>query len=123
MVAPDASAIEYVYDAAHRLTDLRDGSGNSVHFTLDNMGNVIRQKTRGPRGELVTAAQRTFDALNRLKKEQRDDQDPGTSFAYDRRGNTSYVNTISTTSNRLASAPPAGWRRQGKTPTMPPATF
>jgi RHS repeat-associated protein len=91
VVAADASAIEYVYDAAHRLTDLRDGSGNSVHFTLDNMGNVIRQETRAPRGELVATAQRTFDALSRLQKEQRDDQDPGTSYAYDRGGNLTTI--------------------------------
>lgn len=43
VVAPDGSSIEYAYDAAHRLTDLRDGIGNTVHFSLDNMGNVIRQ--------------------------------------------------------------------------------
>jgi RHS repeat-associated protein len=91
VVAPDGSAIDYIYDPAHRLTDLRDGSGNSVHFTLDNMGNVIRQETRGPRGEVVTTTQRTFDALSRLQKEQRDDQDPGTRFAYDRNGNLTTI--------------------------------
>jgi RHS repeat-associated protein len=91
VVAPDGSSIEYVYDAAHRLTELRDGSGNSVHFTLDNLGNVIRQETRGPRGEVVTTTQRTFDALSRLQKEQRDDQDPGTRYAYDRSGNLTTI--------------------------------
>lgn len=82
-VAPDGSAIEYSDDAAHRLTDLRDGVGNTVHFSLDNMGNVIRQEVRGPDGKLVTTVQRTYDALNRLQKEQRDEQDIGNSYAYD----------------------------------------
>ncbi|MDL2357106.1 MAG: DUF6531 domain-containing protein, partial [Pseudomonadota bacterium] len=37
VVAPDGSSVSYTYDAAHRMTDLRDGIGNTVHFTLDNM--------------------------------------------------------------------------------------
>jgi RHS repeat-associated protein len=87
VVAPDGSATEYSYDAAHRLTGLRDGAGNTIHLDLDNMGNVIRQEVRGAAGELVTSAQRTYDALNRLQKAQRDAGDAGTSFAYDRGGN------------------------------------
>jgi RHS repeat-associated protein len=87
----DGTSIEYVYDAAHRLTDLRDGAGNTVHFTLDNIGNVIRQDVRDPAGVLVRTAKRTYDALNRLQKEQRDDQDAGTSYAYDRGGNLTKV--------------------------------
>ena len=81
----------YTYDAAHRLTDLRDGGGNTVHFNLDNMGNVIRQEVRSPSGDLVTMTQRTYDALNRLQKEQSDDQDTGTTFAYDRGNNLTAV--------------------------------
>jgi RHS repeat-associated protein len=85
--APDGAVIEYGYDAAHRLTDLRDGAGNTVHFALDNMGNVVKQEVRGTGGELVSTAKRSYDALNRLQKEQRDDQDAGTSYLYDRNGN------------------------------------
>lgn len=47
--------------------------GNTVHFTLDNVGNVIKQEVRGAGGELVAPSKRTYDALNRLQKEQRDD--------------------------------------------------
>ncbi|WP_426178332.1 RHS repeat-associated core domain-containing protein, partial [Massilia sp. TWR1-2-2] len=85
--APDGSVIEYGYDAAHRLTDLRDGAGNTAHFTLDNMDNVVKQEVRGAGGELVLTAKRSYDALNRLQKEQRDDLDTGMSYAYDRSGN------------------------------------
>ncbi|MDB5821333.1 MAG: hypothetical protein JWR21_37, partial [Herminiimonas sp.] len=56
-------------------------------FTLDNMGNVTQREVHGASGELVTRMQRAFDALNRLQKEQRDDQDAGISYAYDRGGN------------------------------------
>jgi RHS repeat-associated protein len=89
--AADGTAMEYVYDAAHRLTDLRDGAGNTVRFTLDNIGNVIKQEVHGVGGELVTTSKRTYDALNRLQKEQRDDQDAGVSYAYDRGGNLTKV--------------------------------
>lgn len=91
VVAPDGAAMEYTFDQAHRLTGLRDGAGNTIHFTLDNMGNVTRQEVRGAAGDLVTTAQRTFDALNRLQKEQRDDKDAGTSYSYDRSGNLTSV--------------------------------
>jgi YD repeat-containing protein len=87
VVAPDGSSIIYAYDAAHRLTDLRDSMGNRVHFSLDNMGNVIHREVRGVGGELVTRMQRTYDALSRLEREQRDDDDAGISYAYDRGGN------------------------------------
>ena len=91
MVAPDGSAIGYTYDLAHRLTDLRDNLGNTVHFTLDNMGNVTNQEVRGPGGDLVTQAQRSYDALNRLQRQQRDAADMGTRYEYDRGGNPTSV--------------------------------
>jgi RHS repeat-associated protein len=87
VVAPDGLSMTYSYDAAHRLTDLGDGIGNSIHFSLDNMGNVIHREVRGAGGELVTRMQRAYDVLSRLQKEQRDSQDAGMSFAYDRGGN------------------------------------
>ncbi|MDB5917784.1 MAG: hypothetical protein JWR40_2018 [Massilia sp.] len=91
VVAPDGAAVEYTYDPAHRLTDLRDNIGNTVHFTLDNMGNVTKQEVRGPGGDLVTQAQRSYDALNRLQKQQRDGEDAGTRYGYDRGGNLTSV--------------------------------
>jgi RHS repeat-associated protein len=100
VTAADGSSVEYGYDAAHRLTDLRDGIGNTAHFSLDNMGNVIRQEVRGADGELVATTQRSYDALNRLQKEQRDDQDPGNSYTYDPGGN---LTTITDPLGRITS--------------------
>jgi RHS repeat-associated protein len=91
LIGPDGVAMSYAYDGAHRLTDLRDASGNTVHFTLDNMGNVTHREVRGAGGELVTRSRRTFDALNRLQKEQRDEQDTGIRYTYDRGGNLTSV--------------------------------
>ena len=36
---PDSSYVLYTYDNAHRLTQISDGAGNSIQYTLDNMGN------------------------------------------------------------------------------------
>lgn len=91
IVAPDGSSVLFAYDAAHRLINLRDGIGNSVHFSLDNMGNVIQREVRGADGGLVTKMQRAFDALNRLQNERRDDRDAGINFAYDRGGNLTAI--------------------------------
>ncbi|WP_426174419.1 DUF6531 domain-containing protein [Massilia sp. TWR1-2-2] len=91
VTAADGTFMDYAYDAAHRLTDLRDSAGNAVHFTPDNIGNVIKQEVRDPAGVLVTMSKRTYDALSRLQKEQRDDQDPGVAYAYDRGRNLTRV--------------------------------
>ncbi|MDQ1818149.1 RHS repeat-associated core domain-containing protein, partial [Massilia sp. CCM 9210] len=87
MTAPDGSALEYTYDDAHRLTGLRDRAGNSISFTLDAMGNAIRQEVKDPSGKLVAQSTRAFDALNRLQREQKSASDPGARFEYDAVGN------------------------------------
>ncbi|MDM5178738.1 DUF6531 domain-containing protein [Massilia sp. DJPM01] len=87
MTAPDGSALSYSYDDAHRLTGLRDRSGNSIGFTLDAMGKVVRQEVKDPSGKLVAQTTRAFDALSRLQREQRSANDPGARFEYDAVGN------------------------------------
>ncbi len=87
MTAPDGALLEYSYDDAHRLTGLRDRAGNSIGFTLDAMGNTVRQEVKDPKGKLVAQTTRTFDALNRLQREQKSASDPGARFEYDAVGN------------------------------------
>jgi YD repeat-containing protein len=65
---PDASFITYTYDAAHRLTDIIDGLGSSIHFTLDNSGNRIREEVKDANGALTRQVMREYDALNRLQQ-------------------------------------------------------
>jgi YD repeat-containing protein len=45
---PDSSYILYTYDNAHRLTQISDEAGNSIQYTLDNMGNRTAEKTYDP---------------------------------------------------------------------------
>jgi YD repeat-containing protein len=63
----DGTALEYAYDAAHRLTSVKDNAGNSVAYTLDNMGNRTAEETKDTGGTLRRNITRVFDALNRAQ--------------------------------------------------------
>jgi YD repeat-containing protein len=64
---PDTSFITYRYDDAHRLTDIADKLGNTIHYSLDAMGNRIKEETRDPGGALTRQIVRAYDALNRVQ--------------------------------------------------------
>lgn len=86
---PDASTISYTYDAAHRLTDITDGLGNHVHYTLDAMGNRTAENTYDPSSTLKRTHTRVINALNQLYQ---DINAAGTAavtttYAYDNNGN------------------------------------
>jgi YD repeat-containing protein len=65
---PDTSTISYTYDPAHRLTNIADSLGNSIAYTLDNMGNRINEQVKDPSGALARQTSRVVDALNRLQQ-------------------------------------------------------
>jgi YD repeat-containing protein len=64
---PNGSAITNTYDAAHRLTQVTDGAGNTVVYTLDAMGNRIGEQIKDASGTLAKNIARSYDALNRLQ--------------------------------------------------------
>jgi YD repeat-containing protein len=63
---PDGSHVQYTYDAAHRLTQLQDGLGNKIVYTLDAMGNRIKEEAKDPSGTLARVKHQVVDSLNRL---------------------------------------------------------
>ncbi len=63
---PDGSFLRYQYDAAHRLTEIADGLGNVIQYTLDAMGNRIKEDVFDPADRLVRTQRRIYDAHNRL---------------------------------------------------------
>lgn len=74
---PDGAALSYVYDDAHRLTDIVDSLGNRIHYTLDAAGNRIKEDTydigynpASPGTGLKRALSREFNALRRLVRER-----------------------------------------------------
>jgi RHS repeat-associated protein len=88
VVLPDQSNLFYAYDDAHRLVGMSDQqsgasvqangslriqlanlSGNKMIYTLDNMGNRVKEQHYDPAGTLQKQKQRAIDALNRLKQD------------------------------------------------------
>jgi YD repeat-containing protein len=65
---PDGSFIGYTFDDAHRLTDIVDSAGNTIHYTLDKMGNQLTEQVKDPTGSLSRKTTRVYDALNRLQQ-------------------------------------------------------
>jgi len=90
---PDSSYVQYTYDGAHRLTQIADGAGNSIQYTLDNMGNRTAERTYDPSSTLHRTHTRVFTTLNQLYK---DVNAAGTSvvttaYAYDSNGNQTSI--------------------------------
>lgn len=66
IVQPDGAYVLFGYDAAHRLTDIVDGDGNAIHYTLDNAGQRTKEETFDAGGGLRRTLERSFDTLGRI---------------------------------------------------------
>lgn len=87
---PDGSFTSYVYDAAHRLTDIVDADGNRIHYTLDNAGNRIKEEVKGSNDSLKRTLSRVYNQLGQLQTAKDAGNHP-TGFTYDANGNTDTV--------------------------------
>jgi YD repeat-containing protein len=66
VTSPDGAYVNYVYDPAHRLTEIRDTLGNRMVYTLDDIGNRIKEETFDTSGAPATLKRAVFDELNRV---------------------------------------------------------
>jgi YD repeat-containing protein len=91
---PDASYIDYAYDAAHRLTQIQDGALNKIIYTLDNAGNRTSQNAYDPSNALRRTHSRVFNTLNQLWKDVNaaGTANVSTVFGYDTNGNQTTTN-------------------------------
>jgi YD repeat-containing protein len=64
---PDGAYLAYTYDAAHRLIKTQDNLGNTLSYTLDAMGNRVKEEAYDPGGQLARSQSRVYDALSRLQ--------------------------------------------------------
>jgi len=87
---PDGAAVTYVYDAAQRLTDIADNAGNTVHYTLDNAGNRLKEDTLDSGGTLRRTLARIYNTLGQLTT-LKDAGNHATGFSYDANGNPQAV--------------------------------
>ena len=86
---PDNSFLTYTYDGAHRLTQIQDGLGNKMAYTLDVMGSRIKEDAIDTLGALARTRSRVYDALNRLQRDIGGATPASqiTQYAYDANGN------------------------------------
>ncbi|WP_369915907.1 RHS repeat-associated core domain-containing protein [Xanthomonas sp. NCPPB 3005] len=87
---PDGAFTAFTYDAAHRLTDIADNAGNTLHYTLDNAGNRVKEDTKDASGTLKRTLSRVYNQLGQLATQATANGDP-TDFGYDANGNTAAV--------------------------------
>jgi YD repeat-containing protein len=90
---PDASYLLYTYDAAHQLTQISDGFGNAVDYTLDAMGNRTAENTYDPSSVLHRTHTRVINALNQLINDVNAAGTAAvtTTFGYDADGNQTTI--------------------------------
>jgi len=74
------------YDSAQRLIAVEDALGNRIEYTLDNVGNRIREDVKDPQGNLSRTLSRTYNKLNQLI-ETLGGAGQHTTYAYDANGN------------------------------------
>lgn len=67
VVAPGQGELNYGWDDAGRLVSVSDALGNRIDYTLDAMGNRIREDVTDPGGTLTRTQRRIYDALNRVQ--------------------------------------------------------
>jgi YD repeat-containing protein len=91
LTQPDGDFISYIYDDAHRLTDVTDNAGNTIHYTLDAAGNRKVEDTKDPNGVLKRTLSRTYNQLSQLATQTDALAHPPTSFTYDTNGNSNLV--------------------------------
>lgn len=64
---PDGERIEYSYDDAHRLVEIKDQSGNRTVYTLNANGDITQTEVYGTSGQLEAKNQQIYDNLGRLQ--------------------------------------------------------
>ena len=65
---PDSSNVQSTYDGAHRLTQVSDGAGNSIKYTLDALGNHTAVSAYDPSNTLSRTQSRVYNSLSELSK-------------------------------------------------------
>jgi RHS repeat-associated protein len=78
----DGSFLRFMYDPAHRLSEIHDNLGNRIVYTPDAAGNITQEQAYDPQGGLQRTQRRIPDILSRVL-ESRDAQDQATQYGYD----------------------------------------
>jgi len=90
----DGSYLQYTYDGAQRLTQVADGLGNKIVYTLDALGNHVADSVYDPSNALTLARNRVFNSLSELYQQigSAGTAAVTTTFGYDSNGNRTSIN-------------------------------
>ena len=83
---PETSRIDYTYNLANKLIEIRDNLGNKIQYQYDVEGNRIREETKDPNGTLKKYLDFTYDPYSRFKRIINPDG-MYTEYTYDGKGN------------------------------------
>lgn len=86
IILPEANRIDFTYNLANKLTEIKDSLNNKIQYQYDVEGNRIREETKDPQGILKKYLDFTYDAYNNLKKIINPDTNY-TEYSYDGRRN------------------------------------
>ena len=67
---PNGYQVSYSYDAAQRLVGAADNLGATITFTLDGVGNRVREEVRDAGGNIALATGRALNALYQVASQQ-----------------------------------------------------
>jgi RHS repeat-associated protein len=98
---PSGRTATYIYDDAHRLTDITLNDGVHMRYSLDTEGNVVRSDVYDAGGQLALTHSAAFDGLRRLTESTNAKQQT-THVAYDLNGNPTDI-----------TGPAAFWQKIG----------
>jgi RHS repeat-associated protein len=89
VLTPANGKITYSYDDAHRLTGIANAAGESVAYSLDNLGNRTAESRNYPNGTAANTVNRQFDNLGRLAQllNAASSPQPVVTYTYDPQGN------------------------------------
>ena len=63
---PNGHSVAYEYDAAQRLIAAADNRGNRISYTLDAMGNRVREEVKDGSGAIALVTSRVINHLNKV---------------------------------------------------------
>jgi len=86
VILPEANRIDFTYNLANKLTEIKDSLNNKILYQYDVEGNRSREEIKDPQGTLKKYLDFTYDAYNNLKKIINPDTN-FTEYTYDGRKN------------------------------------
>ena len=66
LTLPNGVILDYIYNGARRLTQIRNSLGESITYTLDNAGNRTQEQITDNGGSITYTVSRAYDELSRV---------------------------------------------------------